>query len=63
MREQLLSAVAVAVNNRQQEGNPDTRYKFVGKTFDGRSIYKTNYPDNTPKSIKQQDLIEIIQNN
>ncbi|MBQ3426031.1 MAG: hypothetical protein IJH37_02670 [Clostridia bacterium] len=62
MREQLLSAVAVAVNNREQKGNPDTRYKFVGKTFDGRSIYKTNYPDNTPKSIKQQDLIEIIQN-
>lgn len=34
----------------------------IGKTEDGRGIYKTNYAKNTPKSVKQQDIIDIVQN-
>ena len=34
----------------------------IGETEDGRGIYKTNYVKNTPKSVKQQDIIDIVQN-
>lgn len=34
----------------------------IGTTDDGRGIYKTNYPMNTPKSLKQADLIKLVQN-
>ena len=34
----------------------------IGETEDGRGIYKTNYAKNTPKSVKQQDIIDIVQN-
>jgi len=38
------------------------KYSLVGRTVDGSGIYKTNYPPNTPKSVKQADLISLIQN-
>lgn len=34
----------------------------IGETEDGRGIYKTNYAKNTQKSVKQQDIIDIVQN-
>ena len=37
-------------------------YSLVGRTADGLGIYKTNYPLNTPKSVKQADLIDLVQN-
>ena len=38
------------------------KFKYVGETDDGRKIYRTNYKEGTPKSVKQNDLIDIIQN-
>ena len=38
------------------------RYSLVGRTIDGTGIYKTNYPEDTPKSVKQNDLISLVQN-
>ncbi|MBR3968365.1 MAG: hypothetical protein IKJ93_02130, partial [Clostridia bacterium] len=38
------------------------KYSLVGRTVDDIGIYKTNYPEGTPKSIKQNDLISLIQN-
>ena len=38
------------------------RYAFVGRTEDGRGIYRSNYPANTPKAIKQRDIINLAQN-
>ena len=34
----------------------------IGTTEDGRGIYKTNYQENTPKSVKQQEIIDLVQN-
>ena len=39
----------------------EVRYSFVGRTAEGYGIYKTNYPDNTPKAQKQADLVSLIQ--
>lgn len=38
------------------------RYSFVGRTEDGRGIYRSNYPKNTPKAQKQKDIIDLVQN-
>lgn len=38
------------------------RYALVGRTEDGRGIYQSNYPENTPKTIKQNDIINLVQN-
>ena len=38
------------------------KYSLVGRTADGLGIYQTNYPKNTPKAVKQADLIELVQN-
>lgn len=43
------------------ESKEKVKYSFVGKSPDGRSIYKTNYPKGTPKNIKQKDLIDVVQ--
>ena len=48
-------------NNADQAAG-DVKFSYKGKTEDGRSIYKTNYVKGTPKSVKQQDLIELVQN-
>ena len=42
--------------------NGGVQYSFIGRAADGSGIYKTNYPLNTPKSVKQADLIELVQN-
>ncbi len=46
-------------NTAQEDG---VRYSLVGRTADGTGIYKTNYPKNTPKAVKQADLISLVQN-
>lgn len=46
--------------NTAEDGG--VRYSLVGRTAGGEGIYKTNYPDNTPKSVKQADLVDIVQN-
>ena len=38
------------------------RQAKIGETDDGRGIYKTNYAKGTPKSVKQQDIIDLVQN-
>ena len=43
-------------------GESDVRYSFIGRTNDGRGIYKTNYPANTSKTVKQQDIVNLVQN-
>ena len=39
----------------------DERYSFIGRTEDGRGIYKSNYPENTPKTQKQDAIVRIVQ--
>lgn len=48
-------------NNTDQTAN-GVKFSYKGKAEDGRSIYKTNYAKGTPKSVKQQDLIDLVQN-
>ena len=43
-------------------GSGEKRYLLAGEFPDGRKVYKTNYPIGTPKSVKQQDIIDIVQN-
>jgi len=53
------------VTNINQEKMHDTgeeRYSLVGRTEDGRGIYRSNYPENTPKDVKQKDIINLVQN-
>lgn len=38
------------------------KYSLVGRTAEGFGIYKTNYPLNTPKKVKQAEIISLIQN-
>lgn len=38
------------------------RYSLIGRTVDGKGIYKTNYSKNTPKPVKQSDLITVVRN-
>ncbi len=40
----------------------DTRFALIGRTEDGRGIYRTNYPENTPKDVKQKDIVDLVQN-
>ena len=37
------------------------KHSLIGFAEDGRKIYKTNYPDNTPKLTKQLDVIALVQ--
>ncbi len=48
------------IKNPTAEGG--IKYSLVGRAADGSGIYKTNYPPNTPKSVKQADLISLVQN-
>ena len=43
-------------------GDKDVKFAFLGTAADGRKIYKTNYPLNTPKAVKRQDIIDLVQN-
>ena len=38
------------------------KYSLIGRTADGSGIYKTNYQADTPKSVKQAELIDLVQN-
>lgn len=40
----------------------DTRFALIGRTDDERGIYRTNYPENTPKDVKQKDIVYLVQN-
>ncbi len=40
----------------------ETRFALIGRTEDGRGIYRSNYPKNTPKAQKQKDIIDLVQN-
>ncbi len=43
------------------ETDAGPKFKLAGTWPDGRKVYKTNYPKNTPKSVKQNDIINLIQ--
>ena len=45
-----------------EERNGAAQFSVVGETEDGRKIYKDNFPPNTPKDIKQEKLISLVQN-
>lgn len=47
---------------RNEERNGAAQFSVVGETEDGRKIYKDNFPPNTPKDIKQEKLISLVQN-
>ncbi len=49
-------------NNATERGSGDRAYAFIGRTEDGRGIYRSNYPENTPKDVKQKDIIDLVQN-
>lgn len=49
----------IRAENKESRG---TSYSFVGRTEDGKSIYKTNYPANTTKNVKRQDIVDFVQN-
>lgn len=53
-------AYRTETKNPTEDGG--VKYSLVGRTADGLGIYKTNYPPNTPKSVKQADLISLVQN-
>ncbi len=53
---------SVENENAAAESNGEVKYALVGITEDGRSIYRTNYEKGTPKSVKQENLINLIQN-
>ncbi len=40
----------------------ESKFSYKGKSEDGRSIYQTNYTKGTPKAVKQNDLINLVQN-
>lgn len=45
-----------------EKGSGEKRYLLAGEFPDGRKVYKTNYPIGTPKTVKQQDIINVVQN-
>ena len=54
-----------AAKTRASERNTadaEIKYSFIGRTKDGRGIYRSNYPKNTPKTEKQKDIINLVQN-
>lgn len=52
----------IGANDGEEKKEGHVKYSYKGKTEDGRSIYKTNYRKNTPKDVKRQDIINIVQN-
>ena len=40
----------------------EKRFALIGRTEDRRGIYRTNYPENTPKDVKQKDIVDLVQN-
>lgn len=63
-KEKILAMFNKALESSDINLNKSNEVKFskVGKTDDGRTIYKTNYETHTPKAIKQQDIINLVQN-
>ena len=63
-KEKILAMFNKALESSDINLNKSSEVKFskVGKTDDGRTIYKTNYETHTPKAIKQQDIINLVQN-
>lgn len=63
-KEKILAMFNKALESSNTNLNKSNEVKFskVGKTDDGRTIYKTNYETHTPKAVKQQDIINLVQN-
>ncbi len=62
MLEDYVKQVYYSRDTKKAAENGGVEYSLIGRTVDGRGIYKTNYEKNTPKSIKQADLISLVQN-
>ena len=56
------NAFALAVEGQKTSVEAEKRYALIGRTEDGRGIYRSNYPKNTPKAQKQKDIIDLVQN-
>ncbi len=55
-------AVTRTNHENVQVTDHEVRYSLIGRTEDGRGIYRSNYPKNTPKAQKQKDIINLVQN-
>ncbi len=51
----------IVMRDDDPEQVSEPKFSYIGKTKDGRGIYKSNYPANTPKVIKQKDIIRLVQ--
>ena len=58
----LLLRAEQASKNATSQKVANEKYSLVGVSADGRKIYKTDYPKGTPKSVKQKELINLVQN-
>ena len=65
MREQLLSAVAVAVNNSEQEGKVDVRYSPIGYDNNGDTyiIIDNDILNGVPKDREKNTVRKFIKDN
>ena len=61
-REKIESVYLEGIGKKNSSGLNSERFLLVGVSADGRKIYKTNYPEGTPKSVKQNDIINLVQN-
>lgn len=50
-----------SMDDEREENESNERYTYIGVSNDGRKIYKSNYEENTPKQVKQQDIINLVQ--
>ena len=49
-------------DEKEVDSEGEVSYSLIGRTVDGRGIYRSNYPKNTPKDVKQKDIVELVQN-
>ena len=59
--EEKKKAASSTENVQEAEGESGAQFSLVGKSKDGRNIYKSNYPENTPKAVKQAEIIRLVQ--
>lgn len=62
-RAKMQDAIANSVKWKAEAAKSgDAQHMLVGQTTDGKGIYESNFPKNTPKADKQKRLIQLWQN-
>lgn len=54
-------AAVISSNEEKSEIREGKYQSRIGTTEDGKGIYKTNYKKGTPKAVKQNNLISLVQ--